>query len=101
MDPFGSVTVPLSVAVLVCPSAVLKANRRRQTLARKIYGNALLCMIDPLQKLIHLKLISGEIPNEATDLRKYNYEWIDFADSYERFLPEVTIFLEQFMKPRD
>jgi hypothetical protein len=29
-------------------------------------------MIDPLQKLIHLKLISGEIPNEATDLRKYN-----------------------------
>src|SRR6266511_1636891 len=72
MDPFGSVTVPLSVAVLVCPSAALKANRRRQTLARKIYGIALLCMIDPLQKLILPKLISGETLNEATDLRKYN-----------------------------
>jgi hypothetical protein len=29
-------------------------------------------MIDSLQKLIQLKLISGETLNEATDLRKYN-----------------------------
>jgi hypothetical protein len=37
-----------------------------------MYEIALLCMIGPFQSLIHLKLVSGDTLNEATDFSQYN-----------------------------